>query len=349
MAEARKPAVKKFREHLKTVISEKNQTVLAKAGAILATGILDAGGRNVIVSFQSRAGFTKMGSVVGIMLWLQHWYWYPLMHFLSLSFTPTLLIGLNKDFDVPKGFAVRCNAPPSMFAYPKPEEKKEDKKELVATAVLSTTARAKAREARKEARKIGRHGSQDSQMTDGPALEKSISLISTVSHISVEERGGDSPNKDKVKKHEKEPLSYILPNPSRITSAQLRFVTTEGVSTKAALAASAAASQAKSGATASSGEPPIDAMEEENSPALASQSRVVTFADGEAIGDMDEDECQRYAPVGKRHGTGLTGIILLLDSDPSAPEVVTKVDRAAIGQEEEAEAPEPFVWDPASE
>jgi hypothetical protein len=58
--------------------------------------------------------------------------------------------GLNKDFDLPNSFAVQCNAPPSMFAYPKVEEKKEDEKKTVATAVLSTTARAKAREARKE-------------------------------------------------------------------------------------------------------------------------------------------------------------------------------------------------------
>lgn len=32
-------------------------------GAILAAGILDAGGRNVVVSMQSRAGFMKMGWV----------------------------------------------------------------------------------------------------------------------------------------------------------------------------------------------------------------------------------------------------------------------------------------------
>ena len=32
-------------------------------GAILAAGILDAGGRNVVVSMQSRAGFMKMGYV----------------------------------------------------------------------------------------------------------------------------------------------------------------------------------------------------------------------------------------------------------------------------------------------
>jgi len=35
-------------------------------------------------------------------------------------------MGLNKDFDIPVGFEVLCNAPPSMFAYPKVEEKKEE-------------------------------------------------------------------------------------------------------------------------------------------------------------------------------------------------------------------------------
>ena len=59
-------------------------------------------------------------------MFLQHWYWYPLQLFLSLSLSPTFLMGLNKDFDLPLGFEVACNAPPSMFAYPKVEEKKEE-------------------------------------------------------------------------------------------------------------------------------------------------------------------------------------------------------------------------------
>ena len=42
-------------------------------GAILAAGILDAGGRNVVVSLQSRAGFLKMGGAVGVMMFLQFW------------------------------------------------------------------------------------------------------------------------------------------------------------------------------------------------------------------------------------------------------------------------------------
>jgi 26S proteasome regulatory subunit N2 len=62
---------------------------------------LDAGGRNVTLSLSSRAGFTKATAVVGVALWAQHWYWYPMQHMLGLSFSPTALIGLNKDFDMP--------------------------------------------------------------------------------------------------------------------------------------------------------------------------------------------------------------------------------------------------------
>lgn len=66
--------------------------------------------RNVTLSMQSRAGFTKSSAVVGLALWCQYWYWYPLMHFMSLAFTPTFLIGLNKDFKIPNQFTAKCAA-----------------------------------------------------------------------------------------------------------------------------------------------------------------------------------------------------------------------------------------------
>jgi 26S proteasome regulatory subunit N2 len=65
-------------------------------GAILSTGIIDAGGRNCALMLGSRNGFTKMTSAVGLVLWLQHWHWYPMMPMLSLALTPTFTIGLNK-------------------------------------------------------------------------------------------------------------------------------------------------------------------------------------------------------------------------------------------------------------
>lgn len=94
--------IKSFRERLGSIVSEKHQSTLTKMGAILSHGIIDAGGRNCSLGLGSRNGFTKMTSAVGLVLWLQHWHWYPMMHMFSLALTPTYTIGLNKvrcDFE----------------------------------------------------------------------------------------------------------------------------------------------------------------------------------------------------------------------------------------------------------
>jgi 26S proteasome regulatory subunit N2 len=192
-AEARSPAVKRFRELTHTILSDKHQPIAAKSGAILAVGILEAGGGNMVISMVSRAGFLKMAGAVGMLMFVQYWYWYPLMPFLSLSFNPTALIGLNEDLHMPTGFSVQCNAPPSMFAYNKQEEKKEEDKKPIATAVLSTTAKAKARELRKEAKKLGgsaggiyRQSSTDSNALAPIPMERVTSHMSTTSYLSLD-------------------------------------------------------------------------------------------------------------------------------------------------------------------
>lgn len=38
---------------------------------------------------------------------------------------------------------------------------------------------------------------------------------------------------------------------------------------------------------------------------------------------------------------------MLIDEDPTSPELVERVERILIGQVEEAPMPEPFLWDPA--
>jgi 26S proteasome regulatory subunit RPN2 C-terminal domain len=59
---------------------------------------------------------------------------------------------------------------------------------------------------------------------------------------------------------------------------------------------------------------------------------------------------QRYRPVsvnvaeGERMGKCPTGIVMLVDNDPEAPEDVVKVERVALGQEDEADPPMPFEW-----
>ncbi len=65
-------------------------------------GLLDAGGRNVTVGLRSASGFFRRTSCVGMMLFLQYWYWYPLSYCLSLALQPSALIGLTADLKLPK-------------------------------------------------------------------------------------------------------------------------------------------------------------------------------------------------------------------------------------------------------
>ena len=42
-------------------------------GAIMATGLLDAGGRNVAIGTRSRSGYFRRTSTVGLAIFLQYW------------------------------------------------------------------------------------------------------------------------------------------------------------------------------------------------------------------------------------------------------------------------------------
>lgn len=141
------------RKLYETVIKDKHEDVMARLGAVLGQGIIDAGGRNVTISLQSASGHSNMSAIVGMAIFTQFWYWYPLAHFLSLSLTPTAFIGLDSHLEIPK-FKIVSNAKPSLFAYP-PATKPPTSEviEKVATAVLSTTNKAKARAKKAEKEK----------------------------------------------------------------------------------------------------------------------------------------------------------------------------------------------------
>ncbi|GME91517.1 unnamed protein product [[Candida] boidinii] len=86
-----------------------------------------------------------MKAIAGLLVFCQSWYWYPLTHFLSLSFSPTSIVGVREDLKVPK-FSINCHTKQDVFGYPpKVEESVEKSPDKVAIAVLSVTNRTKAR------------------------------------------------------------------------------------------------------------------------------------------------------------------------------------------------------------
>jgi 26S proteasome regulatory subunit N2 len=143
--EAQNPKVASIRKQLQKAVSDRHEDAMAKFGAGLALGIIDAGGRNATIGLQTPTGNLNMAAIVGMAIFTQYWYWFPLTHFLALSFTPTAIIGVDSNLDVPS-FKFHSNTKPSMFDYPPEHEiKAEEAPEKVKTAVLSTTAQAKRR------------------------------------------------------------------------------------------------------------------------------------------------------------------------------------------------------------
>ncbi|CAF0731899.1 unnamed protein product [Rotaria sordida] len=238
--EATCPKVKMFREHYMKVISDKHDDIMAKFGAILAHGILDAGGRNVTVSLLTRSGQTDTMSVVGLLVFTQFWYWFPFSLFLSLAFSPTCLVTLNQDLKMPNVDYI-SNAPPSVFAYPPAlVDKKEEKKEKVETAILSTTAKQKKRDLEKKGEKTDEPTAMETNyfIYIQDLDEKKTTNATTTTTVDDDTKSKkDIDDKDKAtsiekkddstvpsNKKEKEPDSEILHNPTRVVKAQQRLL-----------------------------------------------------------------------------------------------------------------------------
>lgn len=99
-SEAATPSISSIRALYTKTVSEKHEDPMARFGAALGQGLIDAGGRNVTISLQSRAGSRNMKAIVGMVLFCQFWYWYPLAHCACLAFEPTGILGLNEDLKV---------------------------------------------------------------------------------------------------------------------------------------------------------------------------------------------------------------------------------------------------------
>ena len=151
ITEAMEPKVTTIKKLFNRMTKDKHEDILSRMGSILSNGIINAAGRNATISLITRDGNVRHTAITGLVLFMQHWYWYPLMNFVTLAMTPTAVVAVNKDLKVPKSFSITMNAKRSTYSYPEMLKKEENKdKKKVETAVLSTTAKVKARKDRKD-------------------------------------------------------------------------------------------------------------------------------------------------------------------------------------------------------
>ncbi|KAF8708026.1 26S proteasome regulatory complex, non-ATPase subcomplex, Rpn2 Psmd1 subunit, partial [Rhizoctonia solani] len=213
-SEASSPSLSPTRALYHKIVSDKHEDPMARFGAALGQGFIDAGGRNCSISLQSRTGSGNMSAIVGMVLFCQFWYWYPLAHCACLAFEPTGVIGLTEELKTPS-FEFVSNARPALFAYPaavKPPTKETVEK--VATAVLSTTAKAKAREKTKEKEKAANDGERmDTDESPAAAAQDDEMKVDEPAPAPTPKRAGPAPT------------SETLQNLSRVTPAQMQYIT----------------------------------------------------------------------------------------------------------------------------
>lgn len=224
--EAMNPRVSSLRKSMMKMIGDRHEDAMAKFGCAVALGIIDAGGRNCTISLQTQTGNLNMPGIVGAAVFIQYWYWFPLTHFLSLSFAPTSVIGVDQKLEVPS-FKFHSNTRPSLFDYPPEQQvKAEEAPEKVKTAVLSTTAQAKRRAQRRE--KQQRRESMDIDQTPTtPKVSEQLTekMETDEGAAKAEEEGKETEKESQKKKVEREKVGYELDNMSRVLPAQLKYLT----------------------------------------------------------------------------------------------------------------------------
>jgi 26S proteasome regulatory subunit N2 len=165
-----------------------------------------------------------MAGIVGMAVFTQYWYWFPFTHFLSLSFSPTAVIGLDHDLEMPD-IKFHCATRQSLFEYPPEQEVKvEEGPALIATAILSTTAQAKRRAQKKE--RAQRRESMDIDSAPVKGVDK-MDVEDEKKEVPKDKKDSDdkdAASADSKKKPEKEKIGFDIENMCRVLPGQLKYV-----------------------------------------------------------------------------------------------------------------------------
>lgn len=103
-----------------------------------------------MIQLLSRHGEVKMRANLGMMVFLNQWYWFPYNQFFCLTLAPSAFMGVTHTFKVPK-FSILSNCKPALFGYIPPREPNVKKKnQTIDTVKLSMHDKAKARHAQKK-------------------------------------------------------------------------------------------------------------------------------------------------------------------------------------------------------
>ncbi|KAK4530068.1 hypothetical protein CCYA_CCYA03G0925 [Cyanidiococcus yangmingshanensis] len=189
----RSDAATDLRKRFDNIAKDKHEETLTKFGAVLALGVIDAGGRNAEIALHSRLTRSlRPAAVAGMALFLQYWYWYPMVPFLTLAMRPAACILVNRDMQLIRaqldvdGGTERLG----QFGYAPMFEDEDNKQERKREkTVLSVTAKAD------RLRRTHQALREKSESEPTSALEKKL-RTDPDTHLALEQMDVDSSRAD---------------------------------------------------------------------------------------------------------------------------------------------------------
>ena len=205
----------KLRERINQLHGNRGVELMTRMGAIMASGILDAAGRNSTLSLHTDVGGLRGSAVLGLALFVQYWYWYPLTHAIALALKPTALIGVDGTLAPPSDFKTVCDCSKMAFAYPvKVAIESKKLKEKMPKAMLSTSRKKKS-----EGQDKGDQPDQADKM-DVDAVAATGEKAGADAVMDAGAAGADNA----AGASEKDASCFELGNPARVVPTQREFV-----------------------------------------------------------------------------------------------------------------------------
>ena len=236
--------------YLQGTCVDKREPTMCQMGAILGCGLIDAAGRNVTISLYNKYNNCKRQSaIIGMAIFWQYWYWYPLIPFITLCFKPTMIMSLNKDLKMIKINVESREKNKNKFNYVENlKEEKKDKKKKIVKVELSVAAKTKQRKQQKEKEKKEKEEKEeqgqdkdkdddvemsdkaekaekdDKDNKDNEDKKKDDDKMDIDKDDDNEDKKTSDDDDKKKEEDEDENKNNLLSNPSRVTPNQINFV-----------------------------------------------------------------------------------------------------------------------------
>jgi hypothetical protein len=194
-------------------------SVVQRIGGALAGGILHAGGMNSNVRLIAPIGNQKRTiAIAGMMLFVNHWNWFPLANMFALTLSPTAVIGTHfattstttttgtgtqaaPSIRVPPALKFVVKNSKAAMAYPRRESDDEIKstiKKAVVNSLSTSTKRKKDKDGNVSNTSLGREPS----LKAAPSISRNFASDLLRTHSSIQKDAPSTP-KDENKKDDK--------------------------------------------------------------------------------------------------------------------------------------------------